>query len=285
MPSQNLSKEELIQRVGELPPLPQTLMRVWQVVDNPAADSHTLAQAVSADPPLVANLLRIANSATYGRMRSVNSISDAITLLGFNVIKKMCMGIMVHVGLLSQDKGTSNFDRVLFWRHCVGTGLTAEILAEMLHLPLAPTTFSHGLLHDLGLLVLDRHLSHELEEILGVYEATEGDCTLFEIEQELLGLNHAQLGAELALQWGFPQSLVDVAANHHHPRITADTTMECIVHLACAMTDQQQLCRCDQAEAVFEDARRFLGLGHGQLHEARETMSRRLMPLAEAFSI
>ena len=84
-----ISREELVRRIQGLPPLPQTMMRVWQVIDNPTSNARTLAGAICADPSLVASLLKLANSASYGRSRTIQAIPEAITLMGFNVIKKM----------------------------------------------------------------------------------------------------------------------------------------------------------------------------------------------------
>jgi len=278
-----ISREELVRRIQGLPPLPQTMMRVWQVIDNPTSNARTLADAICADPSLVASLLKLANSASYGRSRTIQAIPEAITLMGFNVIKKMCMGVVCREGLLSQGRSGGQFDRVLFWRHCVGTGLASEALAETLRLPIGEVAFSHGLLHDIGLLALDRCLPEELDEVLRVRAGTERN--FMEVEAELLGMNHADVGAALVAHWNLPESLHAVIEHHGRPRREAGSELETIVHLGCVLTDQQEYCQCGEIDREFEASRRFLGLTHEQVSRARGTVMSRLVALAEAFEI
>jgi putative nucleotidyltransferase with HDIG domain len=278
-----VSREKLIQQVKGLPPLPHTMMRVWQVIDNPVSNASTLAEAICADPALVATLIKLANSASYGRSRTIHTIPEAITLLGFNVIKKMCMGSIVQVGLLNQGNAPRIFDPVLFWRHCVGTGLAAEALAEAQNLGIGDLAFSHGLLHDIGILALDRCLP---EDVAGYFiEELAAERHLMDVEREVLGMDHAQVGLSLAAEWNFPPSLLDAIEYHAAPRLQRGRELEVLLHLACALTDQQEYCVCGEDRADFEDARRFLGLSSEQISQARVVVMNRLAALAEAFEI
>ncbi|MBI5628753.1 MAG: HDOD domain-containing protein [Candidatus Rokubacteria bacterium] len=276
-------REQLVRQVKGLPPLPHTMMRVWQVIDNPASNSTTLAEAICADPSLVATLLKLANSASYGRSRGIQTIPEAITLLGFNVIKKMCMGTIVQVGLMSQGGASRVFDSVLFWRHCVGTGLAAEAIAEIQGLKIGDLAFSHGLLHDLGVLALDRCLPPDAAEHFA--EEIAAGRRLMDVEFEAIGTTHPELGAELAAEWNFPTSLQDVILHHAEPRLEPGRELEVLVGLACMLTDQQEYCQCRDSAGAFEDARKFLGLSSEQINQARQVVMHRLVALAEAFEI
>jgi HD-like signal output (HDOD) protein len=278
-----VSREKLVEQVKALPPLPHTMMRVWQVIDNPVSNASTLAEAICADPALVATLLKLANSASYGCSRTVPTIPEAITLLGFNVIKKMCMGTIVQVGLLNEGTHSRIFDRVLFWRHCVGTGLAAEALAEIQRLPIGDLAFSHGLLHDIGILALERCLPEDVAAHFA--EELKGDRHLMDLEREVLGLDHAELGHALAGEWAFPTSLMDVIQYHAAPRLARGCELEVLVSLACTLTDQQEYCVCGEGKGSFEDLRKFLGLSSDQISLARQMVMHRLAALAEAFEI
>jgi HD-like signal output (HDOD) protein len=278
-----LSRERLLQQIKSLPPLPHTMMRVWQVIDNPVSNASTLAEAICADPALVATLLKLANSAAYGRSRTITTIPEAITLLGFNVIKKMCMATIVQVGLLNQGGALRIFDHVLFWRHCVGTGLAAEALAEIHGMPVGDLAFSHGLLHDIGILALDRCLPDEaVDHFCGELAAGR---RLMEVEREVLGTDHAQVGTILATEWNFPPSLLDVIGYHAAPRLERGRELEVLVNLACTLTDQQEYCVSGGGQAAFDRVRKHLGLSSGQITQARQVVMQRLVALAEAFEI
>ncbi|HVP39380.1 MAG TPA: HDOD domain-containing protein [Candidatus Saccharimonadales bacterium] len=283
MRAATVSREQLVQGIHGLPPLPHTMMRVWQVIDNPVSNASTLAEAVCADPSLVASLLKLANSASYGRSRSITTIPEAITLLGFNTIKKMCMGTIVRVGLLSQGAAPRTFDHVLYWRHCVGAGLAAEALAEIQWLPIGDLAFSHGLLHDIGMVALDRCLPDQAAEQLALQMAS--DRRLMEVEREVVGMDHAEAGAALAGAWNFPVSLQEVIEHHAAPRLERGYELEALVALACTLTDQQEYCLDRDVGGSFERLRTFLGLSSPQISQARQVVMNRLVALAEAFDI
>src|SRR5262249_31133136 len=119
MNAQPSRSTDLLRQLQELPPLPQTLLHVWQLVDKPTTSQPELARAISLDPALAAGVLKVANSAHYGRAKAVTSVPEAILLLGFAEVKRICMCSVVKVGLLSANTEPAGFDRTLFWRHCL----------------------------------------------------------------------------------------------------------------------------------------------------------------------
>ena len=278
------SRNEIVQRIQALPPMPHTLMRVWQVIDDPDSDNRTLATAVSADPALVASLLKLANSASYGRARTITTVSEAITLMGYNVIKRICMALVAKVGLLAPEKEGRRFDRMPFWRHCVGTALAAESLGEMLRLPNCEIAFSHGLLHDIGVLAMDRCLPDELDEVLVTRDRNDGN--FMELEQVFVGMRHTDLGAALADHWKLPNSLRDVIQFHPRPRREKGREMEVLIHVACTLTDRQEYCMCcTDPKHEFDQSRQFLNLSGVQLNRARDHVMSRIVEIAQAFEV
>ncbi|HVP39381.1 MAG TPA: HDOD domain-containing protein [Candidatus Saccharimonadales bacterium] len=277
MVTETSHRDTLLERVTGLPPFPQVLMRVWQVIDNPATDAARLAEAVSADPSLVATLLKLANSAAYGRLRAVGTVQEAILVLGFKAIKQLCVASIVKVGLLIRGQGQGGFDRVAHWRHCMGAALTADVLDRLGGLGLGDQAFSYGLLHDVGLLAVERCMPQGLAQAC---QRQAAGGTLLEAEREVLGVDHLEAGGELARAWNFPPALERTIVHHARPRCMAGHEMEALVHVSCALTDPAGFCRTEDTAETLEETRRFLRLSSEQLDDAQRQVGSRLTQLA-----
>jgi len=141
--------------INALPPMPEVLAKIWQMVDNPRTDASQLAEVVSDDPGLSAELLKLVNSSYFGLGRRVASVRESITLVGFEAVKNLSITIVVRNGLLPRHRSPDRFDRIDFWKHCVGTGIATEILSHTLRISTPEVAFAAGLLHDAGIMVLD----------------------------------------------------------------------------------------------------------------------------------
>lgn len=222
-----LTPERIMQKVRQLPSLSLALMEVLHSFDNEGVDVATLVGKISRDQGLVARVLRVANSAFYGLPSRVGSIGEAVVVLGFHNIRSLVMA----AGIINQfpPGGGKSFDRMEFWRHAIGTGVCARVLAARLGQD-REVAFSAGLLHDVGKLVLDACFHEDFERVLACRAAH--DCAMLEAERAALGTTHAAIGFEVARQWKFPPAIQRAIRDHHQPDGGDTSVLTDMAHLA-----------------------------------------------------
>jgi putative nucleotidyltransferase with HDIG domain len=227
-----IDRAQLSQHVRELPALPQAAMEALAMLRSEDASAERCAELIARDQALVARTLRLANSAFYGVPGRVGSMRDAVHLLG-----RRTLGSLLTVATLApqfQAQGCALFSFVGFWRHAIATALAARGLAGALGHD-EEQAFTVGLLHDIGRLALAAYFP--AQTTLAIQRARALDAGLPAIEREVLGIDHVELGAQVAAQWHFPAEVVSAIAGHHAPQAVAagGASLTDIVHLADAM--------------------------------------------------
>lgn len=207
-----LTLHNLIHRVDALPEVPQVAFRVIQLLNIPDTAVSQLAELIGADQALTAKLLRLCNSAYYGLSRKVTTVPEAIMIVGFSAVKSMVLMITtqstMNKGLLGYKIRPGEF-----WRHSLGTAESARLIARKCKDPREEESFTAGLIHDIGKMVLNQCALPE------VYRATnlmqKENISIYAAEARVLGFNHAEAGATLADRWKFPPLLVNAIRYHH----------------------------------------------------------------------
>ena len=212
--------DELIAKVlsdhKQLLSLPQTLAEVLKVTRDEKASARDLAAVLQKDPALTARILRIVNSAYYGLGREIGTVSQAVVTLGTRAVTSLALSASVYK--LTADWRTTT-DPVRFWRHSLEVAIASRMVAEASGYSASEEAFVAGLLHDIGILVLEDSFPDKFKEIKTRLSRGEG---LSEIEDELWGTNHARVGKFLLEQWHIPSKLCD-AVGHHHTTFTPET--------------------------------------------------------------
>ncbi|HBG15951.1 MAG TPA: hydrolase [Firmicutes bacterium] len=206
---------ELVEsRIREIPTLPIVANRVVTLLNNPKSSASDLEKVIKHDQALAARVLKLVNSAYYGFPRRITTVGQGIVILGYKAIKELVLS--VSIAELFRMKGNNKiFDRTALWQHSVCAAVGAKLLARKATLPLEDEAFIAGLLHDIGVLILDGCLTTEFEEIISL--TTEGRLPLIKAEERVLGFNHTVVGKMLAEKWNFPPLLVEVLRYHHRP--------------------------------------------------------------------
>lgn len=207
-----LTLHNLINRVDELPEVPQTAFRAIQLLNNPDTAVSNLAEVISSDQALTAKLLRLCNSAFYGLERKVTTISEAVIIVGFSSIKSLVLMITtqstLNKGLLGYKMGPGEF-----WRHSLGTAEASRCLALHIGHEKPEECFIAGLIHDIGKMVLNQYALPEVYRATNLHQKER--IPLHMAEQRILGFDHAQVGGALAERWNFPPILVESIQRHH----------------------------------------------------------------------
>jgi putative nucleotidyltransferase with HDIG domain len=207
-----ITPQELIANLGDLPPLPQVAAQVLRLAADPDSTAQELQRVIATDQALSAQILKIANSAMFGMVREVKTLTQAIMTLGFSTIKSIAIASSAR-NLYS--RGGTGLQERLLWEHALVTALSARAYAKSFRSPRLEEAFLAGLLHDIGKSVMGIKFPERYGALLRtVYnEGADG----MESELELLGFDHAMVGEALLLSWNLPRSLGNSVRWHHDP--------------------------------------------------------------------
>lgn len=202
--------EALFAHSQSIPAIPAVVHELMASFDREDVDIDELTEKLSHDQSLSAKVLRLANTAAYGGSRKISSIGDAVMVLGFNTLRTL----VLSCGLVSAFRPPAGFDIKHFWRQSFRTAETCRWLARICRQD-PEVAFTCGLLHDLGGMIIHVALP---EQSVSIDKAVALGGDRLSLESALLGYNHAQVGAELARRWKFPDQIVAAIANQAAPQ-------------------------------------------------------------------
>jgi putative nucleotidyltransferase with HDIG domain len=188
---------------------------------------------VRLDEALTGRLLGVANSTRSGARCDIATVEAAVMRLGTGAVLGMALGAAVR-----RDFATAlpeyGLEEGALWRHSVAAALAVEEAVRCAKRRIPVEAFAAALLHDVGKLVLSRHLS---DEVVGVLRATQGETAFDAATEELiLGIEHGELGGEIARAWSLPPRLVEAIQYHERPH-SAPTDDGRLLALVVGMAD------------------------------------------------
>ncbi len=232
------SPRDLLRGYVEVSSLPLIHLRLEEAINNPRKSMSDIARIIREDPGLTARLLRIVNSAFYNFPSRVETISQAVTIVGTQQLSALALATSVMNMFKGIPEELVNMDS--FWRHSVGVGLSARVIATLRREPNAERFFVAGMLHDIGRLVLYTKISGQARD--AILAAKENKVLLYEAEKDSLGFTHAVVGGVLLQTWKLPTSLEEVVMFHHHPSGSTRFPVEtAIIHVADIIAHSMEL--------------------------------------------
>ncbi len=209
-----LDVAQLLREIDDLPSIPETLLEIFKVLDDPDSGPADLSSVVQMDPPLMARILRLANSPYYSRGGNLPDIQRCVAALGYKTVRQVAICVSVAttlVGAVARAQGKMDYREL--WHHSVSTGAIAKHLARLTDYPDQEELFTAGLLHDMGKFVLEIHSPEAYDQI--IESRLPNGRSLEEVESEYFGCDHAELGAAFGESWRFPPLLVRCFGEHH----------------------------------------------------------------------
>lgn len=197
-------------RISDLPTLPNTLMEILKIANEPTASMNEIETVVKKDQSLTARVLQVANSAFYGS-RTMGSLGQSMRMLGLRQIQNVAASMAVAPQF--DTKGSELIDGVQLWSHALACAGWCQALAKELKVFQADHVFTGGLMHDIGITVLARLALDREDEVLRLVR--DDGRSLIDAEDEILGINHARLGALLCAKWQLPPNLTRLISSHH----------------------------------------------------------------------
>jgi HD-like signal output (HDOD) protein len=201
----------------QLPTLPTVVFQVHAILDDDRKGAADVAAVIERDPALTTRLLRSANSAFYGAAgHQVASVHPAIQRIGMGQVRSLCLVLGVVQAFGSKRRVLSHD---ALWAHSASVGAVARKLwtATGQAGPLsADDVYVAGLLHDVGLLVLDQFFAAEFDRLAELRQGME--LPLWQHEEDLLGMCHGEIGGLFLGCWKLPAAVADAVAFHHKPQ-------------------------------------------------------------------
>ncbi len=218
--------DEVIGRVSEISTLPNIAMKVMEVANDPDSSVLDMKSAIEMDPALSARVLRCVNSSAYSLREKVSSVQRAISFLGMRQIRNLALTASV-ADLFAREEAIGSYRRRGLWQHLVAVGIGARLIAMRQRMPDFEDAFVAGLLHDIGIVLEDQYAHEHFRKVIADLD---NNTSLVEAERNRLGFDHASLGARVAGNWRFSET-VKAAIGYHHN--SADYRGEAIMIVRC----------------------------------------------------
>ncbi len=238
----NDSLRLFVQKITKLPTLPAIAYEVLSLASDDLVSTDRLEQIIEKDPAISSKVLSFANSAFFGYKSADDTVGSAMQRIGLNNVKNIAVGISLMTAF-DHGRHEHALDYRKIFRHSVATGIVAKVLAERIRAKAPDRIFLGGLLHDLGLLLLNRYFPDIYSKAAA--KAKKGE-PLLDAEREVLGFTHAEIGAWLADQWKLPGDICEMALYHHTPPKGKNLPHVALVRLADIIT-------CNRFFCLFEE--------------------------------
>ena len=225
-----LDFEKLVLRHCEIPPMPQVAAKAVQMLNQDDVGAGALSDLISKDSALATRVLNMANSAFYRRLEEIGELRSAIVILGLRTIR----GLVLGASLKQLFKSSSLFDNML-WQHSIAAAIAAALFAEEVNCHQSDEVMLGGLLHDVGKNILHNSLPKKYQTV--IERCYQEGRSYHEVELEVFGFAHHQVGPILVKFWNFPMNLGKAIYYHHAideigPMEESVKQLVALVHLA-----------------------------------------------------
>lgn len=229
------AREEIFERLeGEknIPSFPSVVIKLTELLEDPDSTAEDISELIKCDPALSSCLLRLANTIAFNTsITKIAKIDDAIVRLGYHNVKDLVFAI----SMISNFSKGGFIDYDQFWMHSIAVAFTAKAIRKHAKklTDHADELYTCGLLHEIGILILDQWIGDFYQPVLVKYDPEKDD--LEKLEKEILGVTHSEIGAYLLDKWKLPKSIVESVEHHRNPFKATNTevgNMTKAVHVA-----------------------------------------------------
>jgi HD-like signal output (HDOD) protein len=226
-----------VSQIKELPPLPLSLRRLIEIIHTEIYTPGELESIISYDPSLVAKVLMIGNSTYYGLRRQVDSISKAISVIGADQVKSICICTLL-MSLLSGQSSISPAHREMLWKHAFASSRIAMEMTRKRPWMGREDAALLGLIHDLGWIVMAAYFN---EQFVAIFNSAEKKKIPPWCAETQFGIEHTRLGKYLASRWALPDVFQAVIEFHHYPEKSGSFSTEVrFIHLVNVLSHSRE---------------------------------------------
>lgn len=262
-------RRELLSKSEHIPPLPESVIRLLEVLNQTDTEPQHLERHLHNDPVLVARMLAMVNSPFFGLSRTCSSIKEAIMVLGFRGLRSLLLASST-AKFLQKELDWYGHDQRGLWVHSVAVAAGARATAIACRLPpdKCELLFVGGLLHDIGKLLLGPYMTEAVKSA----KTKPTNPSMTEVERSMLGLDHGEAGALVAAKWNLGTDIQDIIEMHRDRTAIGDPRLSAIMRVADAVA-----CECGfgylpgraPIEPIHPDDLEMLGLSDAAWHALR----------------
>lgn len=235
----SLRVENIIRSIAKLKPMPANVSHILREIEKQDVTIDSLAGMIGLDQVLTALVLQTSNSVSLGYSRTCSTLHEAIMHIGLHRLK-LILTTSTATSLMGRGLSGYHLGAGELWQHSLVVGVASEWLAQVLHYPDPEQAYVAGLLHDIGKLLLDQAVFSDYANIAEYVQKYQ--LQLWQVEEKLIGIDHAQVGGLIAEHWNFPIVLVDAIRFHHVPSFARiNQRLPAIVNLANSFTEDYQV--------------------------------------------
>ena len=210
--------QALVDNVLHLISLPEIYLRLQRTIEDPLHTREQVAEILAHDPALSARVLRIANSSYYGFSRQIESVDEAVGIVGELDLRNLALAVSLVGSMSRLDRRGVDIDR--FWLHSLRTAVVARLVGRAAGGCNPETLFLAGMLHDLGILVIYQQnpdlavaIGRQIEALHQLRD---------QAEREVLGFDHAEVGGLLIEAWSLSPELAELVRCHHQYQLARE---------------------------------------------------------------
>ena len=205
-----------IENIDTLPTIPGALKKLLKVFENQKVSLSEIGNFISSDPVLATKVLKMVNSPVYGFPGRISSVSQAVILLGLNVVKGLLLGVSVFELMQRSMIG--------LWEHSMGCSMAARLIAKKKGLKEPEEVSIAGLLHDIGKVIMilqfHEHYGYAMKQ------AEDRNIVISEAEESVFAITHADAATWMTQKWRFPGNLIEIIRYHHKPHLSKIVPVE-----------------------------------------------------------
>jgi putative nucleotidyltransferase with HDIG domain len=203
-------RQRALGAINRLPAFSPILNKLVSTLADENVSFAVVGELIEKDAVLAGRVLRVVNSAIYGRRSQVNSVRHAVSMIGIQKLRNFSLGFLVS-SMWSRATVTANWSHSRFNVHSIATALMADLLAQRMPVEYAEGAFTAGLLHDVGKLLLAIAVPDEVSKLVRKGGWTQAS------ELDTFGITHEELSVEILQQWRLPVQILQAVRYHHSP--------------------------------------------------------------------
>jgi len=266
-----ITPQELITNLGDLPPLPQVAAQVLRIAADPDASTDELQKVIGTDQALSAQILKIANSAMFGMVREVTTLTQAIMTLGFSTIKSI---VIASSAKNLYSRGAAGLQERLMWEHALVSAIAGRAYGRALRFPRTEEVFLAALMHDIGKSVMALKFPDRYGALMRNVYNDQGDGLSMELDT--FGFDHAMVGEALLHSWNIAASIEQAARWHHDPSQAVEDYRKLVAIVALgnqlALNQGIGIGRADSLTDATAEAIEILGIDEAGLESHQEAV-------------
>lgn len=227
----------ILKKIEDLPTLPKIISKIMEVFEDPYANAENLTKVISLDQTLTLKTLKLANSAYYGFPRQIEDVTEAIVVLGFLTVRNLILTSSIYdIFIKDKEKNKTEFDFDItnLWRHSISVAIITKNLVQKInigHILDEKEVFTLGIIHDIGKIFLDIYFNNDFHKILKNHRLNP-DKPITEIEKNILGITHSEIGALIIDKWNLPEIYIIPVKYHHNPSFIKSNYYTLILYIA-----------------------------------------------------